>query len=142
MAATGHMKANRNGGRKGDDSRLEGSTDKAGAAKRRILLLDSYSLAFRAFFALPETLVTSSGQVTNAVFGFTSMLFKLESEERPDAVIACMDKGEPQFRLDQYPAVQGGAERNAPDPAPAVPAHPRGAGGAAPSGGGVGGLRG
>ena len=79
-----------------------------GSAKSRILLLDSYSLAFRAFFALPETLVTSSGQVTNAVFGFTSMLFKLESEERPDAVIACMDKGEPQFRLDQYPAYKAG----------------------------------
>ena len=77
-------------------------------AKSRILLLDSYSLAFRAFFALPETLVTSSGQVTNAVSGFTSMLIKLETEERPDAVIACMDKGEPQFRLDQYPAYKAG----------------------------------
>ena len=81
---------------------------KADKHKSRILLLDSYSLAFRAFFALPETLVTSSGQVTNAVSGFTSMLIKLESEERPDAVIACMDKGEPQFRLDQYPAYKAG----------------------------------
>lgn len=81
---------------------------RAEQAKSRILLLDSYSLAFRAFFALPETLVTSSGQVTNAVSGFTSMLIKLESEERPDAVIACMDKGEPQFRLDQYPAYKAG----------------------------------
>ncbi len=79
-------------------------------AKSRVLLLDSYSLAFRAFFALPETLGTSSGQVTNAVFGFTSMLFKLESEERPDAVIACMDKGEPRFRLEQYPAYKGGRD--------------------------------
>jgi len=81
---------------------------KSNNAKSRILLLDSYSLAFRAFFALPETLVTSSGQVTNAVSGFTSMLIKLESEERPDAVIACMDKGEPQFRLDQYPEYKAG----------------------------------
>ena len=79
-----------------------------GDNKSRILLLDSYSLAFRAFFALPDTLVTSSGQVTNAVSGFTSMLIKLEAEERPDAVIACMDKGEPQFRLDQYPAYKAG----------------------------------
>ncbi|MDE0212666.1 MAG: DNA polymerase I, partial [Deltaproteobacteria bacterium] len=94
----------------GDSSRRPGSAGKAGGAKSRILLLDSYSLAFRAFFALPETLVTSSGQVTNAVFGFTSMLFKLESEERPDAVIACMDKGEPQFRLDQYPAYKAGRD--------------------------------
>ncbi len=99
MAASG----DRSGGAGGSGSR-------DGSAKSRILLLDSYSLAFRAFFALPETLVTSSGQVTNAVFGFTSMLFKLESEERPDAVIACMDKGEPQFRLDQYPAYKAGRD--------------------------------
>ena len=84
------------------------ASPQAGSPKSRIVLLDGYSLAFRAFFALPETLVTSSGQVTNAVFGFTSMLIKLESEERPDAVITCMDKGEPQFRLDQYPAYKAG----------------------------------
>ena len=96
---------------KGDKSgTTTSSASRGGSAKSRILLLDSYSLAFRAFFALPETLVTSSGQVTNAVFGFTSMLFKLESEERPDAVIACMDKGEPQFRLDQYPAYKAGRD--------------------------------
>ena len=82
---------------------------KAGPKKKsRIVLLDSYSLAYRAFFALPETLGTSSGQVTNAVFGFTSMLIKLEGEERPDAVIACWDKGAPQFRLDQYPEYKAG----------------------------------
>ncbi len=93
----------------GDSSGASGTpASRADNAKSRILLLDSYSLAFRAFFALPETLVTSSGQVTNAVSGFTSMLIKLESEERPDAVIACMDKGEPQFRLDQYPAYKAG----------------------------------
>ncbi len=93
----------------GDSSGAPSSASpEADRAKSRILLLDSYSLAFRAFFALPETLVTSSGQVTNAVSGFTSMLIKLESEERPDAVIACMDKGEPQFRLDQYPAYKAG----------------------------------
>ena len=100
MAATGD---------RGDSTGASATpASKAGKAKSRILLLDSYSLAFRAFFALPETLVTSSGQVTNAVSGFTSMLIKLESEERPDAVIACMDKGEPQFRLDQYPEYKAG----------------------------------
>jgi DNA polymerase-1 len=84
------------------------SASKADKAKSRVVLLDSYSLAYRAFFALPETLGTSSGQVTNAVFGFTSMLIKLEGEERPDAVIACWDKGAPQFRLDQYPEYKAG----------------------------------
>lgn len=81
---------------------------KAGSGKGGVVLLDGYSLAFRAFFALPENLGTSSGQVTNAVFGFTSMLIKLEGEERPDAVVACMDKGAPRFRLDRYPEYKGG----------------------------------
>jgi DNA polymerase I len=70
---------------------------------RRVILLDGHSLAFRAFFALPDTLVTSSGQITNAVYGFTAMLIKLLADERPQAVIVCFDKGAPQFRLDRYP---------------------------------------
>lgn len=70
---------------------------------RKVILLDGHSLAFRAFFALPDTLVTSSGQVTNAVYGFTAMLIKLLADERPQAVIVCFDKGAPQFRLDRYP---------------------------------------
>jgi DNA polymerase I len=68
----------------------------------KVILLDGHSLAFRAFFALPDTLVTSSGQVTNAVYGFTAMLIKLLADERPQAVIVCFDKGAPQFRLDDY----------------------------------------
>ncbi len=75
---------------------------------RKVLLLDGHSLAFRAFFALPETLVTSSGQVTNAVYGFTAMLIKLLGDERPDAVFVCFDKGLPQFRLDRYPEYKAG----------------------------------
>jgi DNA polymerase-1 len=71
---------------------------------RKVILLDGHSLAFRAFFALPDTLVTSSGQITNAVYGFTAMLIKLLADERPQAVIACFDKGAPQFRLDDYAA--------------------------------------
>ncbi|MGE5307366.1 MAG: DNA polymerase I [Alphaproteobacteria bacterium] len=69
---------------------------------RKVILLDGHSLAFRAFFALPDTLVTSSGQITNAVYGFTAMLIKLLADERPQAVIVCFDKGAPQFRLDDY----------------------------------------
>jgi DNA polymerase-1 len=71
---------------------------------RKVVLLDGHSLAFRAFFALPDTLVTSSGQITNAVYGFTAMLIKLLADERPQAVIVCFDKGAPQFRLDDYAA--------------------------------------
>jgi DNA polymerase I len=75
---------------------------------RKVVLLDGHSLAYRAFFALPETLVTSSGQVTNAVYGFTAMLIKLLAEERPQGVVVCFDKGMPQFRLDRYPEYKAG----------------------------------
>src|SRR5215813_10895237 len=75
---------------------------------RKAVLLDGHSLAFRAFFALPETLVTSSGQITNAVYGFTAMLIKLLADERPDAVVVTFDKGAPQFRLDRYADYKAG----------------------------------
>jgi DNA polymerase-1 len=75
---------------------------------RKVLLLDGHSLAFRAFFALPDTLVTSSGQVTNAVYGFTAMLIKLLADERPQGVVVCFDKGLPQFRLDRYAEYKAG----------------------------------
>ncbi|HSE91067.1 MAG TPA: DNA polymerase I [Candidatus Binatia bacterium] len=75
---------------------------------RKAVLLDGHSLAFRAFFALPDTLVTSSGQITNAVYGFTAMLIKLLADERPDAVVVCFDKGAPQFRLDRYADYKAG----------------------------------
>jgi len=74
----------------------------------KVLLLDGHSLAYRAFFALPDTLVTSSGQVTNAVYGFTAMLLKLLADERPQGVIVCFDKGAPQFRLDRYAEYKAG----------------------------------
>lgn len=83
-------------------------TERDKSDARKLLLLDGHSLAFRAFFALPETLVTSSGQVTNAVYGFTAMLIKLLADERPHAVFVCFDKGAPQFRLDRYPEYKAG----------------------------------
>ena len=50
----------------------------------RLLLLDGHSLAYRAFFALPvENFSTSTGQPTNAVYGFTSMLINVLRDERP-----------------------------------------------------------
>jgi DNA polymerase I len=74
----------------------------------KVLLLDGHSLAFRAFFALPDTLVTSSGQITNAVYGFTAMLIKLLGDEHPKAIVVCFDKGAPQFRLDRYTEYKAG----------------------------------
>jgi DNA polymerase-1 len=75
---------------------------------KRIFLLDGHSLAYRAFFALPVTLATSTGQVTNAVYGFTSMLIKLLAEERPDYLAVAFDLGAPTVRLDKYPEYKAG----------------------------------
>jgi DNA polymerase-1 len=64
----------------------------------KILLLDGNSLAYRAFFALPTDLATASGQVTNAVFGFTSMLINLLKDHQPDGIGVAFDRPEPTFR--------------------------------------------
>src|SRR5437764_9338359 len=64
----------------------------------RLMLLDGNSLAYRAFFALPTDMATASGQVTNAVFGFTSMLVNLVKDHRPDAIAVAFDRPEPTFR--------------------------------------------
>ncbi len=72
-----------------------------------LALLDGYSLAYRAFFALPDDLRTTTGQVTNAVYGFTTMLVKLLGEHRPDFVGVAFDRGRPAHRvalLPQYKA--------------------------------------
>jgi DNA polymerase-1 len=68
-------------------------------APRRMFLLDGHSLAYRAFFALPPTLATSNGTITNAVYGFTSMLIKLLAEEKPDLIAVFFDSGAPSIRL-------------------------------------------
>jgi DNA polymerase-1 len=93
---------------KKSSARSNGAAAAAKADCPKVLLLDGHSLAFRAFFALPDTLVTSSGQVTNAVYGFTAMLIKLMADERPQGVVVCFDKGAPQFRLDRYAEYKAG----------------------------------
>ncbi|MEZ5383108.1 MAG: DNA polymerase I [Microthrixaceae bacterium] len=63
-----------------------------------VMLVDGNSLTYRAFFALPTDLATASGQVTNAVFGFTSMLVNLVRDHRPDRIVVTFDRPEPTFR--------------------------------------------
>jgi DNA polymerase-1 len=73
----------------------------------KIMLLDGNSLAYRAFFALPTDMATASGQVTNAVFGFTSMLINLLRDEQPDGIAVAFDLPKPTFRhalVDDYKA--------------------------------------
>jgi DNA polymerase-1 len=68
-----------------------------------LLLLDGHSLAYRAFFALPvENFSTTTGQPTNAVYGFTAMLINVLRDERPTHIAVAFDRGEPTFRHEQW----------------------------------------
>ncbi|MED5293502.1 MAG: DNA polymerase I [Actinomycetota bacterium] len=69
----------------------------------KVLLLDGNSLTYRAFFALPTDMATASGQVTNAVFGFTSMLLNLIKDQEPDGIVVAFDRPEPTFRHEMLP---------------------------------------
>jgi DNA polymerase-1 len=64
----------------------------------KLLLLDGHSLAYRAFYALPADLSTPSGTITNAVFGFTSMLTKVLADEKPDYIGVAFDTPGGTFR--------------------------------------------
>src|SRR2546429_8424493 len=88
------------------------------AEAKRLFLLDGHSLSYRAFFALPPDLATKSGQVTNAVYGFTSMLIKLLGEERPDMIAVAFDAGKPTVRLERYADYKAGRRGTPDDPRP------------------------
>ena len=79
-------------------------TQAPGADHRdRLLLLDGHSLAYRAFFALPiENFATTTGQPTNAVYGFTAMLINVLRDEKPTHVAVAFDRSEPTFRHEQW----------------------------------------
>jgi DNA polymerase-1 len=70
--------------------------------ENRLFLLDGSSLAFRAFFALPESITTQGGQPTNALFGLSQMLLKIVSEYRPASIVVAWDAREKTFRDELY----------------------------------------
>ncbi len=73
------------------------------STRPRLLLLDGHSIAYRAFFALPvENFSTTTGQHTNAVFGFTSMLINVLRDEQPTHIGVAFDKSRQTFRLAEY----------------------------------------
>ncbi|HVS48707.1 MAG TPA: DNA polymerase I [Candidatus Dormibacteraeota bacterium] len=72
----------------------------------RLVLIDAHSLIYRAFFALPP-MSTSDGQVTNAVYGFTSML-AIVLASRPEYAIGAFDVGGPTFRSKEYQEYKAG----------------------------------
>ena len=78
------------------------------ATTPRLLLLDGHSLAYRAFFALPvENFSTTTGQPTNAVYGFTSMLINVLRDEQPTHIVVAFDVSRQSFRTEQVRGVQG-----------------------------------
>src|SRR5882757_5505390 len=92
--------------------RIGGVAEKASVPKTtdrttdrpRLLLLDGHSLAYRAFYALPvENFNTVTGQPTNAVYGFTSMLANTLRDERPTHLAVAFDVSRKTWRFDEYP---------------------------------------
>ncbi|MCS3879457.1 DNA polymerase I [Gordonia amarae] len=77
---------------------------RARSGKPVLMLLDGHSLAYRAFFALPaENFKTATGQTTNAVYGFTSMLINLLRDEEPTHIAAAFDVSRKTFRSELFP---------------------------------------
>ena len=74
------------------------------SAEKRLLLIDGHSLAYRAFYALPvENFATASGQPTNAIYGFASMLINLIASEKPTHIAAAFDVSRKTFRSERFP---------------------------------------
>jgi len=67
----------------------------------KLVLIDGHALAYRAFHALPEDMKTAQGELTNAVYGFTSMLLNVLRDEQPTHIAVTFDKGRT-FRHDMY----------------------------------------
>ena len=67
-----------------------------------VFLIDGNSLAYRAFYALPETITTSDGFPTNALYGFSTMLIKILVDYKPSAVVVAWDAGKKVFRHEDF----------------------------------------
>ncbi|MGC3021110.1 DNA polymerase I [Brevibacterium sp. FAM 24630] len=81
-----------------------------------LLLIDGHSLAYRAFHALPvENFSTSTGQTTNAIYGFISMLINVLRDEAPSHVAVAFDLGRQTFRLEEYPEYKAGRAKTPPE---------------------------
>lgn len=88
-------------------------TSPAPSSAKKLLLVDAYSLLFRAFFS-SRYLSTTDDKPTGALFGFTNMLFTLLNTEKPDAIVVCWDAPEQTNRSKEFDAYK--AHRSEPDP--------------------------
>ena len=87
---------------------------------RSIVLIDGNSLAYRAFYALPDTMRTTSGITTNAIYGFTTMLLKV-LDDGPDFVAISFDRPEPTFRHKAYEAYKATRQKAPPTLSEQIP---------------------
>jgi len=83
------------------------SDEPATATAAPLLLIDGHSLAFRAFFALPDTIATDKGLPTNALYGLAAMMMKMLSDARPGRVVVAWDAPGPTFRHEIDPEYKG-----------------------------------
>ncbi|NNU83267.1 DNA polymerase I [Geobacillus sp. BMUD] len=82
--------------------------------KKKLVLIDGNSVAYRAFFALP-LLHNDKGIHTNAVYGFTMMLNKILAEEEPTHMLVAFDAGKTTFRHETFQAYKGGRQQTPPE---------------------------
>ncbi len=82
----------------------------ASPAPGELLLIDGNSLAYRAFFALPESIATADGFPTNALYGLAAMIMKVLPDERPARVVVAWDAPGPTFRHEAYPEYKAGRQ--------------------------------
>ncbi len=80
------------------------------AEPAKLVLIDGHALIYRAYFALPQEMSTSRGELTNAVYGFALMLLNVLRDERPDYLAVTLDVGRT-FRHDAYPEYKANRAR-------------------------------
>ncbi len=88
-----------------DEPEVQRSQDETGGT---LMLVDGNSLAYRAFFALPDTISTQDGFPTNALYGLAAMMMKVLAEERPGRLVVAWDAPGPTFRHDAYKEYKAG----------------------------------
>lgn len=82
-------------------TRTEPRTVTIDSSRKRLVLVDGYGLAFRAFHALPMSMATAAGEITNATFGFSSMLLDVLRTHQPECILITFDVGK-SFRAEQF----------------------------------------
>lgn len=87
---------------------------------KKLVLIDGNNVVYRAFFALP-LLNNSQGMYTNAVYGFTTMLMKVISEEKPTHLLVAFDAGKTTFRHSTFKEYKGGRQKTPPELSQQIP---------------------